>query len=249
MSMKGMINRGIKGIRQFHSIYHVNPTIIELNKIENQILNKAYEEYVPKHGFNKKSIDLASKEFDINGGGIFNFTSNSKDAKMELCLFHLKKCRDELNKLAQSKEFNEIMNNSKEIDRLRSLIKYRLSLNKKIINELPGLLGYVLINKDRLIESMKELHELSDDLTYYSGDKSNDFAWYSKRISVSGLIIQSELFMINDKSKGFEDTFKFVDSKLKEIETAGYIYKSIEEWIFFNAVSIVNLLKSQLSRG
>jgi ubiquinone biosynthesis protein COQ9 len=106
-----------------------------------------------------------------------------------------------------------------------------------------------MIQPMNFMTSMRELHNLSDDITHYAGDRSIDFAWYSKRASISGLFIQSELFMINDKSADFQDTYEFVDSKLKEIETAAYAYNSIEEWVFFNAVSIVNIVKSQLARG
>lgn len=239
--------------RAYHSFYHVNPEIVSLKTVENQILNRAYEKYVPQYGFNRKAIEHASRDLGINGSAssnaIFNFTSESKDLKMELILFHLKKCRQELDNLRKSEEFQETMKGLSETEKLRSLIHFRLGLNKPIIKHLPNALGYMILGGDKLVSSLRELHNLSDDITYYAGDRSIDFAWYSKRVSISGLIIQSELFMINDKSLDFEDTFRFVDSKLKEIETAAYVYNSIEEWLFFNGVSLVNIVKSQLSRG
>ncbi|ONH71788.1 Ubiquinone biosynthesis protein COQ9, mitochondrial [Pichia kudriavzevii] len=106
-----------------------------------------------------------------------------------------------------------------------------------------------MILPSNVLQSLKELHNLSDDISYYAGDRSIDFAWYSKRMSISQLFVLSELFMVNDTSAGYQDTYKFVDNKLKEILTAGYIYNSVEEWTFFNAVSLVNIIKSQLARG
>ena len=237
--------------RSYHSIYHVNPAIVDLKTLENQVLNEAYEKYVPSRGFTNEAVQLASKDLGLNGNStnaMFNFTSSTKDMQMELILFHLKKCRQELEDLRSSEAFQEQAKCLSETERLRSLIQYRLKLNEPIIKHLPNVLGH-MIQPMNFMTSMRELHNLSDDITHYAGDRSIDFAWYSKRASISGLFIQSEVFMINDKSAAFQDTYEFVDSKLKEIETAAYAYNSIEEWVFFNAVSIVNIVKSQLARG
>lgn len=237
--------------RSYHSIYHVNPTIVDMKTIENQVLNKAYEKFVPEYGFTNEAVQLASKDLGLNGNStnaMFNFTSSTKDMQMELILFHLKKCRQELENLQSSEVFKQESKVLNETEKLRSLIHYRLRLNEHVIKHLPKVLGH-MIQPSNLTTSMRELHNLSDDITYYAGDRSIDFAWYSKRASISGLFVQCELFMINDKSAGFQDTYKFADARLKEIENAAYAYNSIEEWLFFNAVSVVNLVKSQLARG
>jgi ubiquinone biosynthesis protein COQ9 len=241
--------------RSYHSFYHINTPILDLNTVENQLLNKAYEEFVPKFGFTNESISKASKSIGLNENSpnaLFKFTSND-DLSMELILFHLKKCRQEIDDLRKSELFKEnkftnLNSNDIEMEKLKYLINARLDMNKPILKYLPNILGR-MITPNNLINSMKELHNLSDDITYYAGDRSIDFKWYSKRMSISGLYVQSELFMINDSSIDQQDTKNFVDSRLKEIDMAGYVYNSIEEWTFFNAVSTVNMIKSQLARG
>lgn len=230
------------GIRLYHSIYHVNPAIVDLSKPENLLLEKAYTQYVPKHGFSNKSIELASSDMGLNSNtpnALFNFTTDSRNINMELILFHLKKSRQELQHLSLE---------GSEFDKLRILLHKRLQLNTPIARHLPAMLGTMILPSN-VLQSLKELHNLSDDISYYAGDRSIDFAWYSKRMSISQLFVLSELFMVNDTSAGYQDTYKFVDNKLKEILTAGYIYNSVEEWTFFNAVSLVNIIKSQLARG
>lgn len=247
--MNKLTSRTLSITRSYHSFYHVNEPIVNLKTIENQILNKAYVDYVPKLGFTSSSVFKASKDIGLKENtpnALFKFTStDSNDLSMQLVLFHLKKCRLELEKISKSDEFKNL---DSEFNKLQFLINKRLEMNIPIIKDLPNLLGHLIIPSN-LISSMNELHNLSDDISYYAGDRSIDFKWYSKRMSISGLFVQSELFMINDKSDGFSDTKEFVLKKLNEIENAGYVYNSIEEWSFFNAVSLVNLIKSKLSRG
>ena len=50
-------------------------------------------------------------------------------------------------------------------------------------------------------QSLDELHNLSDDIAFYAGDTSNDFAWYSKRLGFSSIYVSSEVFMLQDTSK------------------------------------------------
>lgn len=239
------------GVRNFHSLYHVNTPIVDFEKVENQLLNKAYEEYVPELGFTKEAVENASYAMGLNdnsANAIFNFTSSTKNLEMELILFHLKKCRQELDNITKSEKYLKDFANKTETDKLRYLLNKRLEMNKPILKYLPNALGHMIL-PGNLTQSLSELHNLSDDITYYAGDKSTDFAWYSKRFSISGLYVQSELFMLTDTSENIEDTAKFVDDRLKEIETAAYVYNSVEEWLFFNAVSTVNIIKSQLARG
>lgn len=237
-----MFSRVLKSSsRNYHSFYHANPKIIDLNTVENKLLNKAYE-YVPELGFTSKAITTAAKELGMNEttpNVLFKFTSGGLES--QLVMFHLKNSRQKLQELKDLAEGNDI-------EKLRYLINQRLDMNKPIAKQMPELLGR-MIQPSNMVASLQELHNLSDDLQYYSGDRSIDFAWYSKRMAISGLYVQSELFMINDKSDDFQDTKNFVDSKLKEYDTAAYAYNSVEEWGFFNAVSTVNLIKSQLARG
>lgn len=236
--------------RLYHSFSHLNKPILDISTLENQLLNRAYA-HVPQLGFSEKAIQVASTEMGLNAGtskALFNFTSSVSNVKQQLVLFHLLKCRQDLQLFQQSEAFQTEFSAKSEFEKVKVLMNYRLSMNLPVLNHLSEALGEMVLPSN-FSSSLQELHNLSDDITFYAGDRSNDFAWYSKRFSLSTAYVQSELFMLNDTSRGCKDTLKFAEDKLKEIESAAYVYNSVEEWLFFNAVSVVNIIKSQLARG
>ncbi|GMG21807.1 unnamed protein product [Ambrosiozyma monospora] len=241
-----MFKRSIQQIRNFHSVYHADVPILDPTKLEVKLLSKAYTDHVPKLGFNEKSVYEAAKDLKLNPNnlnGLFQFTTPSKDLSMELVLYHLRASRAKL--VGYRTEANNLANES---DRIRFLLKKRLLDNSPVVAHLGKALG-LMVMPSNLGCSLEELHKLSDDVSFYSGDRSNDFAWYSKRFSLSGVFVQSELFMLSDKSDGFEHTVEFMNDRVDEVDKLAYAYNSFEEWAIFNAHSTVNLIKSQIARG
>lgn len=230
-----------KSWRGYHSFYHANPAIIDVDSTESKLFDGALA-YVPTMGFSKKALEQSSKDMNLlpNVGAL---TSNSGDPVHELVLYHLKKSRMALIPLRE--QLKELPNES---DRLKHLVKQRLMMNEPIVKHLPKAISYLTF-PGNVTKSMEELHNLSDDISFYAGDRSNDFAWYSKRMAISGVYVQSELFMSQDKSPGFQNTLKFVDDRLNEVETAGWVYNCVEEWGIFNAWSALNGFKSIVMRG
>lgn len=232
--------------RGYHSFYHVEPAIVDPTSLENRILAKAYED-VPQLGFTEAAVEKASAELGQNPsslGAIFNFTTPSKDMAMELALYHLKYTRQR----TIEENFDAAQKLPTETDKLKFYLEKRLLLNGRIINHYTEALARMVLPTNIGL-SLKELHNLSDDLSFYAGDRSTDFAWYSKRFALSGAFVQSELFQLTDKTAGFSDTLQFAEDRLSEIAKAGKIYSSFEEWAFFNGVSTINLIRSQLARG
>ncbi|VEU23648.1 DEKNAAC104868 [Brettanomyces naardenensis] len=233
--------------RSYHSFYHVEPPIADPSSLENQILAKAYTEFVPKVGFTEKAVNRAAAALGTNPnslGAIFNFTTPSHDIAMELALYHLKFARQEMHD--QNKEKAISLPNEKE--RLKFYVAQRLLLNRPVIDFYYQALGRMILPSN-VSESLKELHNLADDISYYAGDRSTDFAWYSKRFAVAGAFVQSELFMLKDNSPDFRDTIQFASDRLDEVDKLGRIYNSFEEWLLFNGISTINMIRSQLVRG
>ncbi|GMF05125.1 unnamed protein product [[Candida] boidinii] len=232
--------------RSYYSPFHEQEPIVDLTTFENKILLKAYEDYVPELGFKNESVLQAIKDLGYNSDnlkGMFNFTTDSKNLAIELIFFHLKYQRFKLS------DFHEKAGTLQtETERVRYYLGQRLLNNSKIIRHYPNALAQ-MIKPTILPLSLQELHNLSDDITFYAGDQSNDFAWYTKRFSLSNVFIQSELFMLKDYSKDFHNTLQFMNNRLDEVDKAGYIYNSIEEWALFNGISTINMIKSQLLRG
>ncbi|KAF7999097.1 hypothetical protein HF325_006629 [Metschnikowia pulcherrima] len=164
-----------------------------------------------------------------------------------LVLFWLKLQRQELydHVLDTKLPFHQIRN---EYDRAAYLLNKRLSFNEPVIEQLSGALAQLVLPYNVAL-SLEELHNLSDDVAFYAGDMSNDTAWYAKRLLLSSIYVKAELFQLQDNTERFSRTKEFVESKVASVKNMGYAYSSVEQWAIFNAILLVNLIKSQLARG
>ena len=95
------------------------------------------------------------------------------------------------------------------------------------------------------------LYRTCDEIWRVSGDTSNDFSFYTKRLILSGVYTSTLLFWINEDSNNFENTEKFLDRRLKNVSSIGKIKKVSNDFFmnesgyFKNALSIF----SNFSRG
>lgn len=234
--------------RAYHSTSHTASNIIvDATTPEAILLTKAIE-HIPRLGFTKASIDAAVKDLGyLDSIQSLVTASSPHSAEFSLVLFWLK--------LQRQKLYNEVLDPNlafhtvkDEYERVLYLLNKRLLYNKPIV----GLLGLALsqlVMPYNLGSSMEELHNLSDDVAFYAGDNSNDSAWYAKRLLFSSVYVKSELYMLQDTSEDFERTRKFVESSVSSIKAAGASYNAVEQWTLFNAILMVNLIKSQLARG
>lgn len=73
------------------------------------------------------------------------------------------------------------------------------------------------IKHPNLFPTLNKISEISDEIWYQAGDRSLDASWYTKRGLLTKTYIATELFMIQDKSPDFEDTWDFLDRRLDEM--------------------------------
>lgn len=225
----------------YHSEQHIDEPYLEAGSPQYKILDRALTDFVPKFGFQHKAILESARTYGYGDSIQSLFTSGTYD----LIKFHLVNERSKLYEVSKTEEFSKLTN---ENDKLKYLLKKRLSGNIPYVEHLNQLQGYLILPPN-VLESSNELHKLSDDLRFLSGDKSNDFAWYSKRLSLSTSYIALELFMSTDKSESFKNTMSLADSKIDNLDGFGQIYTNAEEFLFYTLNSGVNLFKSQASRG
>lgn len=83
--------------------------------------------------------------------------------------------------------------------------------------------------------AVTHLAELVDDILYYAGDKSPDvrvlalfvhaymyahtndqFEWYTKRAGLAAVYTSTELFMTQDYSTDYAETFRFLERRLEQ---------------------------------
>ncbi|RAL61957.1 hypothetical protein DID88_002446 [Monilinia fructigena] len=87
--------------------------------------------------------------------------------------------------------------------RVKALTWERLLGNKDVIHRWQEA-QTLLTLPTNLSTSLHELHALSDEIWFLSGDTSVDSSWYTKRVSLSAIYAATELFMTTDKSSGFK---------------------------------------------
>lgn len=73
------------------------------------------------------------------------------------------------------------------------------------------------LRPENLPTTLSQLFKISDEIWYLAGDRSTDIKWYNKRHLLTKVYIVTELFMLQDKSQGFEDTWQFLDRRLDEM--------------------------------
>lgn len=61
----------------------------------------------------------------------------------------------------------------------------------------------------------------ADEIWYQAGDRSTDTTWYTRRVLLMGVSASTELFMLTDRSPGFNDTWAFLDRRLSDVAQLG----------------------------
>jgi len=64
--------------------------------------------------------------------------------------------------------------------------------------------------------SLANMLTLVDDICYFSGDRSVDFNWYARRIGLATIYKATELYMLQDKSSEYENTWKFLERRIAD---------------------------------
>ena len=112
-------------------------------------------------------------------------------------------------------------------DRLKIGIKTRLSYQIPYHNHWNsamalGLHPYYFPN------TLFRIHKITDHLWYVIGDDSVDINWYTKRAALSSVYSSTELYMVQDNSDNFNDTWEFLDDRLCNIIAAGKFSETVQ---------------------
>lgn len=106
------------------------------------------------------------------------------------------------------------------IGRLKTGIKTRLSYQIPYHNYWSSAMALGL-HPYHLPQTLSRIHKTSDHLWYIAGDDSLDYNWYTKRLALSSVYTSTELYMVQDNSTDFKNTWEFLDSSLNNMVTFG----------------------------
>ncbi|KAK3096695.1 hypothetical protein FSP39_002447 [Pinctada imbricata] len=87
-------------------------------------------------------------------------------------------------------------------------------------------------------EAWSNLGNLVDEIWYYAGDRSNDFNYYTKRGSLAAIYKATEIYMLQDKSDDWQDTWEFLNRRLADVNNAGKNVKNVSDRLLLNLVRL-----------
>jgi ubiquinone biosynthesis protein COQ9 len=79
----------------------------------------------------------------------------------------------------------------------------------------------VLVLPQHMPLGVRLLHETVDAAWYGVGDRSTDFSFYTKRLTLAAIYAASLLYWLEDSSPDFADTRAFLDRRLAEVAVVG----------------------------
>ena len=70
-------------------------------------------------------------------------------------------------------------------------------------------------------QGLKGLHRTVDAIWTMAGDRATDYNYYTKRLLLAGVLSSTTLFWLNDRSKGHQATWAFLDRRIDEVLKIG----------------------------
>uniref|UniRef100_A0A060T5H1 Ubiquinone biosynthesis protein n=1 Tax=Blastobotrys adeninivorans TaxID=409370 RepID=A0A060T5H1_BLAAD len=190
---------------------------------------------VPQLGFDRALL-ASVRESGLSDSALALFPKGSFD----LVKFHLQTAKQDLEKV----QLESAGTGNWHSDSISTLLEHRLRANNRLgEGRLQEALS-IMTMPANLVDSLSELHDLSDEVLYLSGERTSDFSWYTKRGAVSSIYAASELFMTQDQSTEFRDTMEFMKDRVKNYDQLEYAGSSVGEWLKFNSMGAFNVLKS-----
>jgi len=187
-------------------------------EIKLELLDAALKQ-VMRHGWSKEAVRAAAEELGrpsvvaglVKGGGA------------ELVFHHVAVCNKQLNTWMEE----EVVRQKKDGGRVkvgkfvREAVVRRLSMNGEYVRADRWSEALALTAIPPHCEgTLKGIQTLCDDIWYHAGDISTDYNWYTKRITLAAVYGATEVFMLQDRSPNFEDTWAFLDRRLGDLQAA-----------------------------
>ena len=191
----------------------------EDEEIKSKILKSALT-FVPDHGWSKDSITKG-----VEAVGFPKVTSGMIEP-IELIHFHYESSNDALEDLMK-KEVEALKDDEKlsTTKFLRKHVENRLRMNAPYLSQWPHALAMMSLPQN----APKSLHfglTMVDSMWHYAGDKSLDYNWYTKRITLLGIYKSTELAMMQDSDKDdFKNTWDFLDRRFEDLRDLSGIMK------------------------
>lgn len=171
-------------------------------KLANLFINE-----VPKFGWSRETLLHCAKKQRISTSVLAKLFPSFEYDVLKFIIAQ--------NNIQVEKNYNSFNNSRlKTRDKIKTIMELKFENNSHLKKALPEMLKF-LLRPGNILMSIKMLHENSDFIWSLSGDKSNDFSYYSKRGLLSMIYLATLIYWLNDKSE-------------KDIATKNFISKSVD---------------------
>ncbi|XP_055687172.1 ubiquinone biosynthesis protein COQ9, mitochondrial [Lutzomyia longipalpis] len=187
----------------------VDEDVEKTNRVREDIL-RASLEFAPSIGWTREAITKGAESIGYPGvaHGMF------PDGGVELIQYFYTDCNAQLVEwLKKETEGMEKVPNPTEF--ICRAIETRLRMLQPYLSTWPQAIG-ILSLPQNAPKALANLLALADDICFYSGDKSVNITWYTRRVGVAGIIKITELYMLQDKSVDHQATWKFLERRMDD---------------------------------
>ena len=113
-------------------------------------------------------------------------------------------------------------------EKIKKIIMIRLNLCQKYKEAVRSSISLTAIPVNTKI-SLNILYRTCNSIWRIAGDKSTDFSFYTRRISLAAVYTSTLLFWLNDKSNNNVETEFFLDRRLKDISKISSLKKPFSD--------------------
>jgi ubiquinone biosynthesis protein COQ9 len=117
--------------------------------------------------------------------------------------------------------------NAKGPELLEEAVEHRLRMIIPYINNWPQAMALKAFPTNAPT-ALETLALMVDDTWYCAGDRSTDFSWYTKRGLLATIYSSTELFLVQDTSADFQETWKFLHRRMEDANTFGKASKEFQ---------------------
>nr|XP_010965645.1 ubiquinone biosynthesis protein COQ9, mitochondrial [Camelus bactrianus] len=194
-------------------------------QLQHRILTAALE-FVPAHGWTAEAIAEGAQSLGLSSAAASMFGNDGSELILHFvtqCNARLTRVLEEEQKLVQLGQAEK----RKTDQFLRDAVETRLRMLIPYIEHWPRALS-VLMLPHNIPSSLSLLTSMVDDMWHYAGDQSTDFNWYTRRAVLAGIYNTTELVMMQDSSPDFEDTWRFLENRIKDAMNMGHTAKQVK---------------------
>ncbi|XP_070068977.1 ubiquinone biosynthesis protein COQ9, mitochondrial isoform X2 [Drosophila takahashii] len=182
----------------------------KVDAIRAKILDAALQ-HVPQQGWTRQAIVLGAEESGYPSvvHGMF------PEGGFALVSHFNGKCNAQLVESLQQKTDGGKQAVEDPLDFLVQAVRQRLEMVTPYKSQWPQAMA-LIAQPQHAPTALAQVLTLVDDICYYSGDRSVDFGWYTRRVGLATIMKMTELYFLQDTSPGHAQTWDFLKNRMDE---------------------------------